>query len=100
MKASALRRWMFRLLLALGLAIGIGYLPYRLFGPGGVARALKLSGQLTSLTQDNEQLRQENDALRRRIRALKEDRSVIEQVARDELGMVRPWDIVFQFGER
>ena len=94
---SGISRWLFRLLLAAFLAVGVGYLPYRAYGPGGVARTLRLQHDLEGLEEGNHRLQEENLRLRMRIRSLREDRQAIEQVARDELGLVRPEDVVFQF---
>lgn len=89
-------RWIFRLLLACTLAVGFGYLPYKAYGPQGVGKALRLMNDLDRLQRRNTELRRNNHVLRKRITKLKQDRAIIEQVARDELGMVRPEDIVFQ----
>ncbi len=92
-----IQRWSVRLLLALGLAVGIGYLPYRAYGPQGLTRTLRLERDLRDLDERNRQLQEENHRLRGRAHALREDRAAIERVARDELGLVRPEDLVFQF---
>ena len=42
-------------------------------------------------------LRQENKELQRQVENLRKDRGAMEKVARDELGLVRPEDIVFLF---
>ena len=97
MKLFGLGRWLLRIGMALVLAIGIGYLPYRVYGPNGVSRVHRLERDLQQLEEANTSLEHKNQALRQQIRSLKHDRSYIEQVARDELGMVRPGDIVFQF---
>ena len=96
MRRSGIGRWTFRLALAAALAVGAGYLPYRLYGPQGVARVHRLARDLRRLDDANQSLERENRALRLQIRSLKDDRSTIERVARDELGMVRPGDVVFQ----
>jgi len=83
--------------LASVLAICIGYLPYQVYGPGGVKRTLRLEHDMAKLLEGNDRLQRSNRTLRQQIRSLKQDRAYIEQVARDELGMVRPMDIVFQF---
>ena len=97
MKIPGPGRWLLRLLLAGVLAISIGYLPYRVYGPDGVARALRLERDLTQLEGDNRRLQQENHGMRQQIHSLKRDRAYVERVARDELGLVRPGDIIFQF---
>lgn len=85
------------MLLSAGLALGVGYLPYRAYGPEGVSRILRLQRDLAGLEARNLQLLEDNHRLRQRVRSLKEDRQAIERVARDELGLVRPEDVVFQF---
>jgi cell division protein FtsB len=94
---ALVRRWLLRVLLSTALAVGIGYLPYKAYGPGGVARALRLERDLRQLEEGNHKLREENGRLRQRIRDLKDDREIIERVARDELGQVRAEDLVFHF---
>jgi cell division protein FtsB len=91
-----MKRWVFRAILASALAVALGYLPYQAYGPEGLARALRLEDDLRSLREGNRRLEKENAELRRQIKGLRDDRHVIERVARDELGMVRPEDIVFQ----
>jgi cell division protein FtsB len=97
MNKRLIRRWLTRLSLAGVLAVGTGYLPYKAYGPGGVAKTLRLEKDLKGLQEGNLTLREENQQLLMRIKSLKEDRAAIEQVARDELGLVRSEDVVFQF---
>lgn len=93
----SLRRWVFRLGLATTLAAGIGYLPYR--ASGGIGRAMRLKVQLAGLVDENLRLEQDNDRLRREITRLKGDPRALERVARDELGLVHPDDLVFHLEE-
>ena len=97
MRVRGFGRWLLRILLAGVLAVGAGYLPYRVYGPEGLARALRLERDLTRIEDGSAELRRENRELRQQIHRLKSDRSYLERVARDELGLVRPGDIVFQF---
>ena len=90
-------RWIFRLSLATALAVALGYVPFAAFGPKGVARALRLEQDLTGLQEKNSTLRQENKELQRQVEALRKQPGAMERVARDELGLVRPEDIVFLF---
>jgi cell division protein FtsB len=91
---AALKRWLCRLGLAALLAGAVGYLPYR--ASGGIGRAMRLERQLSAVVDENLRLEQENQDLRRRIERLKNDKQAIERVARDELGLVHPDDLVFQ----
>lgn len=90
-------RWSLRVLLAGCLALGLGYLPYRAYGPQGLSKVVRLERELARLKAKNQGLRQMNRELRLQIEGLKDDTAAIERVARDELGLVRPADVVFQF---
>lgn len=90
-------RWIFRLTLALPLAVLIGYLPYHAYGPQGIGQARVLQRELERLQQSNEKLQRDNGELQHRIERLRGSRRAVERVARDELGLVRPGDLVFQF---
>ncbi|MCK5796582.1 MAG: septum formation initiator family protein [Deltaproteobacteria bacterium] len=92
-----IRRWLFRVALALPLAVIIGYLPYRAYGPVGGGQVGRLEAELTRATKENSALKKENVSMRQEIHQLKTDRRAIERVARDELGLVRPTDLVFVF---
>ena len=48
---------------------------------------------------ENRDLARENALLRREIGALQGDPAALEQAAREELGFVRPGEIVFRTGE-
>jgi len=91
------RRWIFRLVIATAVAIGLGYMPYRAYGPGGVGRVLRLERDRTSIVEGNTKLERDNRRLRYQIRRLKNDRHAIERVARDDLGLAGANDLVFLF---
>ena len=93
-EAPAVRRWAVRLLLALVVAIAIGYLP------GGLLRrdprALKLEAQIADVDAQARALAAGNAALVRDIEALRTDVHAIEDRARADLGMVYPDEIVMR----
>jgi cell division protein FtsL len=70
---------------------------FALFGDKGVLRLVKSYNQRTELQVKVEQLMAENQQLKREIDALQKDYSTIERIARQELGMVREDEIVYQF---
>ena len=74
-------------------------LGFALFGERGILHMLKLSSQKASLVEEITRHEVQNEALRREIDALKNDRGYIERVARTELGMVRDDELVFQFSD-
>ena len=64
----------------------------------GLPRYRHLSAELSELRDSNEELVREIADLKSEIEALRADPAYIERIARDELGMVRSEEIVFQFG--
>ena len=92
-----LYRWLLRFLVAGVLALGLSFLPYEIYGPHGLKRALRLDSELRSMLDQNSKLARENTLLRKHVKRLQDDPRLIEQVARDDLGYAGPNDIVFQF---
>ena len=63
----------------------------------GLPRYRNLRGEVEELRDANEVLAREIAGLKSDIEALRADPSYIERIARDELGMVRQEELVFQF---
>ncbi len=93
---SPRNRWLWRVGLALALAVVLAYFPYRLIGGAGAEKALLLEAQYQRTLTASRALAEENARLRREIEALKSDVGAIEDVARKELGMVRPGEIIIR----
>jgi cell division protein FtsB len=66
----------------------------------GLPRYRHLRGELRELRESNEDLVREIATLASEIEALRTDSTYVERIARDELGMVRPEEFVFQFPSR
>jgi cell division protein FtsB len=66
-----------------------------LVGDKGFLETVRARRQYTEVANSLENLRQENDRLRESIRRLKEDPTAIESLAREELGLIRPGEVVF-----
>jgi outer membrane murein-binding lipoprotein Lpp len=90
----AFRRWGCRLGLAVGIAIGIGYVPAQVARRD--PRAGRLEAQIEQLTAEAREIAAKNAALRREIAALRSDIGAIEDRARADLGMVYPDEIVLR----
>lgn len=90
----ALRRWGIRLVLAIVVAVAIGYLPGEVLRRD--PRAAKLESQLDELHKDAADLTARNAQLARQIHALETDVRAVEDHARADLGMVYPDEIVFR----
>lgn len=71
--------------------------PLLIFQEEGLPRYRLLKAEHQRLQHDNSVLEHRVRQLRRRVHALKTDDQVIEQIARDQLGLVRQDEIVFQF---
>ena len=67
------------------------------FGRGSIPAVARLTEQLRSQTQQNQQAQLANDRLAAEVRDLKEGLDMVEEKARMELGMVRPNEIFVQF---
>lgn len=68
-----------------------------LLGDRGLIRIYQMSRTRAELTRDIARLREANEALAREARALREDRRRVEAIARRDLGLVRPGEMVYEF---
>jgi cell division protein FtsB len=66
-----------------------------LVGEKGLLETIRARKQHQQLTASIERLRAENAALREEARRLREDPSAIESLARQELGLIRPGEMLF-----
>jgi cell division protein FtsB len=66
----------------------------------GLPRYRLLSSELQDLRDSNEELVHEIARLKAEVDSLRSDTNYVERIARDELGMVRPEEFVFQFPPR
>jgi cell division protein FtsB len=71
--------------------------PLRILDDRGLPRYRLLKEELISIEAANDRLEAEVRTLQREVEGLREDPRTIERVARDELGMVRDGELVFQF---
>ncbi len=63
----------------------------------GLSRVAALEAEVARIRRLNAELQAENARLALRIEALRHDDETIERVAREELGLVRPGEVVFRF---
>jgi cell division protein FtsB len=66
----------------------------------GLPRYRHLREELRELRESNEELVREIASFKLEVQALRSDPVYVERIARDELGMVRPEEFVFQFPPR
>lgn len=90
------RRWLIRLSGAAVLAALLAYVPHRIYESDGYSRYRRMQAELQELDRRRDALRKENQALRRDVRRLRDDPESLRRVARDELGLVDPGEIVIR----
>jgi len=93
--ASALQR-----ALPIGiLALALVGAPVLIFQPQGLPRMRILEQELARVDTENAELRRDVGTLRVEVKQLKDDPAAVERIARNQLGLVRKNEIVFQFGK-
>jgi cell division protein FtsB len=103
---AARLRWPSRLGIAGLVALALGYVPYQLYGSSGLSRFVRLRTERDALHAANLHLRDANLTLMKELASLSEadeatlSRAAIERTARDELGLVRPGEVVFQIEQQ
>lgn len=71
--------------------------PFLIFSGEGLPRLRALEAELTSVRKENEDERRQIGFLRKNVQKLKDEPATVERIARDELGLVRRNEVVFQF---
>lgn len=74
--------------------------PVLIFSPQGLPRLRSLQKELADVEEENADLHREIDALHGRVARLRDDPGAVERIARDNLGLVRQSEVVFQFQTR
>ncbi len=67
-------------------------------GKKSLIKVFQMSKTRTELQQEIKRLRQVNEEITREIQALAHNPSQVEAIAREDLGLVKPGEIVYQFG--
>ena len=67
------------------------------YGWQGAARLRQMHEQLATLERDNTTLRRQAERLTQTIDRLRNDPAYLEQIAREEQGMVRPGETILKF---
>jgi cell division protein FtsB len=70
---------------------------YTIIGERGAVHLWRLRVEKANMDEQNYRLHKENEALRQRITRLRSDDSYLEKIAREELNLVRPGDVVYRF---
>jgi cell division protein FtsB len=86
-----------RVLPALILIVAAVGAPIMIFSEEGLPRLRALEKELSQVQHENEEERRQISYLREEVRNLKQNPKAVERIARDELGLVRKNEVVFQF---
>ena len=79
------------------LLLSLVAVPVLLLQPEGLPRLRGLQHELDQVQGENADVRREIEHLRVEVRQLRDNPTAVERIARDELGLVRKDEIVFQF---
>ncbi len=79
------------------LTVAIVSVPMLVMGDAGLPRFRALRAELSEVEHENDRMRREVEHLRVEVDRLRDDPEAIERIARDELGMVRDDELLFQF---
>ncbi len=79
------------------LIVSIVSVPLGILDEQGLPRYRALKSELAEVQRINGRLRHDVEQLQRDVEGLRHDPSTIERIARDELGMIREDEILFQF---
>jgi len=96
MERARTRQWLIRLSGAAVLAGLMAYVPYLVYRGDGYVHYRKMQDDLDEIERKNAALRVQNRALRREVKHLRTDPEALGAVARDDLGLVKPGEIVIQ----
>lgn len=81
------------------LGVAVVAVPMLVFQNEGLPRMRSLQRELADVTRENAELRRDIGRLKAEVRDLRDDPTAVERIARDQLGLVRKSEVVFQFGK-
>jgi cell division protein FtsB len=79
------------------LCLALVGVPILVLQPEGLPRMHALEKELAAVNTENAELRRDVTHLHGDVAALRDDPQAVERIARDQLGLVRKSEIVFQF---
>jgi cell division protein FtsB len=89
--------WLERYLPGVILVVATVGAPWMIFSSEGLPRLRSLEKELGQVQHENDEQRRQIAFLRKSVQNLKDDPQSVERIARDELGLVRRNEVVFQF---
>jgi len=86
-------------ILAAGILLALYFFASFILGEMGLVKYFRMKAQYTSLNEEIAKLKQDNTKLVREVHALRSDPAYLERIARDKLGLARPGEIVYYYGQ-
>lgn len=91
--------WLRGLPLAL-LTVSLIAVPVLVLQPEGMPRMRALEKELRDVEAENAELKRDVTRLRTEVKDLRENPAAVERIAREQLGLVRKSEVVFQFDRK
>src|SRR5262245_24501805 len=82
------------------LTVSLIAVPVLILEPQGMPRMRALDKELKSVEAENSELRRDVARLRTEVKDLRENPLAVERIAREQLGLVRKNEVVFQFDKK
>ncbi|MBN9159595.1 MAG: septum formation initiator protein [Myxococcales bacterium 68-20] len=79
------------------LTVSLIAVPVLVLEPQGMPRMRALEKELKGVEAENAELRRDVARLRTEVKDLRENPAAVERIAREQLGLVRKSEVVFQF---
>ena len=79
------------------LTVSVIAVPVLLLEPQGMPRMRSLEKELAGVQNENAELKRDVSKLRAEVKDLREEPTAVERIAREQLGLVRKSEVVFQF---
>ena len=86
-----------RLILGLGLLL---LAVHDVFGDHGLLAMRRTQAQMKELRGELDRLNQENSDLSKQVQALRTDPKAVERIAREEMGLARPGEMIFKLPDQ
>jgi cell division protein FtsB len=91
--------WRKRLIVIGAILVAFAGLWKFIVGEMGVVKYYRMSAHARDLRSEIDHLRTDNARLSQEVAALKTDPAFIERLARDKIGLARPGEVVYYYGD-
>ena len=91
--------WRKRLIVIGAILVACAGLWKFIVGEMGVVKYYRMSAHALDLRSEIEHLKKDNTRLAREVAALRTDAAYLERMARDKIGLSRPGEVVYYYGD-